>query len=251
MGLLDWSMTILGYPAHRLSGAAVVGVSHMSTHAALRFAEGIGCYTGWIVADSDQPQLEGLRAGEPTWVALAELFVEGRVANTEGVVSGSLVFASAVPASGPPPEDRSLIAWAEEGGRAWLEVRDNETAYFGGLSDAALEGLLAWFACQRPLDADWRATRFEPSLAEDLRGGLFDHGWTRNGSLVATGRRPQVELWAGVHERSVLEHHEVHRLSAVHRGLRLTLAGDTWRGAEIEGPCPLDDHTGRSVPRLT
>jgi len=249
--VFDWSMTMLGYPAHQLSGVPVVGVSHMSTHAALRFAESIGCYTGWLQADGQQAQLDGLVAGKPTWVALAELFVEGRIANTEGVVSGDLHFAAAVPANGEPPGDRSLEHWAESGQRLWLRVIDNEFTYFGGLDDGALERLLCWFISQRPLDESWQDQRIDPKLVEELIDGLFAHGWSRNYSLVRHGRKPTVELWGGAHARCVLQHQELHRLGAVNHGMQLSRRSAIWKGAVLDRDCPLNDETGRLRPRPT
>ena len=177
MPLLDWSMNIVGYPPHQRSGSAVVGVTHMSTHTALRVAEALGLYTGWLQAEGEQPQLEGIEVRDPAWVVLAELFVEQRVAYTEGVVSGSLVFGAAVPANGQPPRDRSLIAWTEAGGRPWMQIVDNENVYFGGLDEAGIDLLLSWFLCQKPLDLEWREQTLDPDAGAALRRGLFQHGW--------------------------------------------------------------------------
>jgi len=107
---LNWSMTIVGYPKHQRSGTTVVGVSHMTTHEVMRFAEALNFYTGWLLSEGAQPQLEGVRAGRPMWIALAEMFAERRIVKTEGIASGALVFAAAAAANGQPPGDRSLIA---------------------------------------------------------------------------------------------------------------------------------------------
>ena len=243
-------MTIIGYTEHQLSGARVVGVSHMSTHAALRFAESIGLFTGWLITESEQPQLEGIQSGAPTWVALAEMFVEGRVANTEGIVSGTVIFAAAVPANGKPPRDRSMKTWAEEGGRVWIEVIDNETAYIGGLDDDGVDKLLQWFVAQLPLNLDWRETDFEDEIRSDLRSGLFEHGWTRNCSLVTSGWRTSVDLWSGVHARCVLPHDDLKHLNSQPMGVRLSLKGECWHGRTLGDACPLDVDTGRATPPL-
>lgn len=251
MPLIDWSMTILGYREHQRSGAAVVGTSHTSLHTALRFAEGAGWYTGWIATDGPSPQIELVDTSAPEWVALAELFVEGRVANTEGIVGGGVIFVPTVPADGQPPADRSLIAWAEERGRPWLEVHDNETAYWGGLDEAGRERLLAWFLCRRPVELEWTETKLEPAALRVLDGGLFEHGWTRNLSLVSDGWRIKVPLWAGINGRSMLEHdRQLCQLSTSNRGSLLILKGSRWAIGAIDGDCPLDDETGRTVPRL-
>lgn len=247
--MLDWSMTMLGYPAHRRGRLPVVGISHLSTHQALRLAEQLGIYTGWLVAETDQPHLENMVPGLPHWVALAELFVENRVANTTGVVSGSTVFAAAVPANGRPPSDRSLISWAEESSRPWVQIVDNEHAYWGGLSDEALDKLVLWFLNQAPLDGAWQRQSLHPQLAPQLRNGLFEHGWTRNGSLIRRGWSTTLELWGGIHERCVLDHDPGLPLGEVQTGLRLQLRGNKWRGEDLPGPCPLNDGSGRATPR--
>ena len=102
MPILNWSSTILGYPAHARSAVPVIALSHMNTHEALRFAESIGLFTGWIITEQPQPLLQGLLEGKPSWVSLAEMFVERRIVKTEGMVSGSVVFTAAVPADGDP-----------------------------------------------------------------------------------------------------------------------------------------------------
>ncbi|MDA3963844.1 MAG: hypothetical protein PF961_23895 [Planctomycetota bacterium] len=245
-------MNMIGYAPHRRSGSAVVGMTHMSTHTAFRVAEALGLYTGWLHCDGEQPQLEGIEAREPVWVVLAELFVEQRVANTEGVVSGSLTFGSAVQANGTPPSDRSLQAWTESGNRPWMQIVDNENVFFGGLNEAAIDQLLCWFLCARPLTVDWRECGLAPAAAKALRSGLFEHGWSRNADLVMTGWRSTVDLWAGIHALSPLEHEELERLSTLQRGVRLTLKGGEWQLKPlIDEECPLDDETGRATPRLS
>ncbi len=248
MALLDWPMTLIGYPAHRRCGVPVVGVSHMTTHQALRFAEATGMFTGWILADGPAPQVEGILPDTPTWVALAEFFVERRVAYTEGMVSGSLVFASAVPADGRPPADRSLATWAAGQGKPWVEVVDNELAYWGGLDNARMEALLRWFIASRPLDRDWRETVLEPQTASELRAGLFHTGLTRNLALTRAGRKPSVDLWGGVHHRCMLDHESLPPPSAVGNGWRLALRGTTWQARPLEGISPLDDERARITP---
>jgi hypothetical protein len=251
MPLLDWSMNIVGYRPPQRSGAAVVGVTHMNTHAALRVAEELGLYTGWLHAEGQQPQLEGIEARDPVWVVLAELFVEQRIAKTEGVVSGSLTFGAAVPANGQPPRDRSLIAWTEAGRRPWMQVVDNENVYFGGLDDAGVDQLLCWFLSQRPLNQDWREVHLAEGGAAVLRRGLFEHGWSRNGDLVMTGWRPTVDLWAGVHALSPLEHDEMQRLSSLQKGVRVACKSGEWAVRPlVDEDCPLDDETGRAAPRI-
>ncbi|HYE04737.1 MAG TPA: hypothetical protein VEL07_04370 [Planctomycetota bacterium] len=243
----NWSMTILGYRRHQRRAAAMVGVSNMSTHNVMRFAEALSLYTGWLHASGSQPQLEGVRAHRPTWVALAELFADRRIAMTEGVTSGSLVFVAAVPAAGQPPTDRPLAQWADEQRLPWVEVVDNEIAYWGGLDDAQSDRLMAWFCCQRPLDGDWRTTTFDPPTAARLRAGLFDHGWTRNLELVRPGKKPTCELWGGVHQACILDHRQAPVPSQVHDGVRLTLADGTWTGKDIADRCALSDETGKIV----
>ena len=90
----------------------------------------MGAYTGWTVVDGIQEQIDHPGEG-PQWTVLAELFVEGRVANTEGMMGGALEFVAAPQAAGEPPADRSLREWAEELGALWVHVIDNEMAYWG------------------------------------------------------------------------------------------------------------------------
>lgn len=248
MPSLDWSVNILGYPAHTRSAAPVIAVSHMATHEALRFAEAVGLFTGWIITESPQPQLEGLLEGEPSWVSLAELFAERRVAKTEGVTSGTVVFAATVPADGDPPADRTLITWAEELGRPWLLVVDNECTYLGNLNDIMTDALLRWFCTRFPLEQRWQETRFDTRLARGLVTGLYEHGWTRNLTLVEPGTFARQELWAGLQNRSILEHPPTHGLASLQSGLRLTLRGTTWTSQPInDHECPIDQELGRVV----
>lgn len=249
MALLDWPMNLLGYPEHRRSRSTMVGVSHMTLHAAMRCATGMDLPTGWLGVGSSPSPVEGLSAGRPQWVALAELFVENRVANTEGLISGSTVFVSSVPADGPPPVDRSLSAWAEELHRPWVEVVDNELSYWGGLDDERIDRLLTWFLCQRPLTLDWRTTSLAAPARNPLRRGLFVHGWTRNLSQIEDGSVPLVPLWAGVHARSHLAHESMQGFPFHGQGLELSLRAGTWSLQPRPGPCPLDPETGRTVPR--
>lgn len=245
MAISNWSMNVIGYPAHRRSGSPVVGVSHMSTHEVLRFAEVLQLATGWLRAEGSQPQLERVRGNDTSWVSLAELFADRRVVMTDGLASGSLVFVAARPAHGTPPADRTLAAWAVERQLTWVEVIDNEIAYWGGLKPPQVDRLLAWFLCQRPLDRDWRATRLPPPLAGRLRHGLFEHGWTRNLELVKTGKRPSVDLWGGIHATCILDHAALPAPSRVNTGFHFALAGDEWEGAELGGRCPLNDDNGK------
>jgi hypothetical protein len=246
MALLNWSMTIAGYHAHARSGSRVVGISHMSTHEALRFAENQELSTGWLLAEGSQPQLERVRQGTPVGVSLGELFAESRVVKTEGLASGSLVFTSASPARGQPPGDRSLIAWAEERHQPWVEVIDNDAAYWGGLSDPQIDRLLAWFLCRRPVEQDWRKVTVEAKTAAHLRQGLFEHGWTRNLELVKTKPRTTLELWGGVHRKCILDPAAFPSPTQVQIALRLELEDAQWWGRELEDRrCLLSDETGK------
>jgi hypothetical protein len=242
---LNWSMTAIGYAKHRRGLAAVAGISHMSTHDVLRFAEELHFYTGWLFAQGAQPQLERVKEGQPIWVALAEMFADQRIAQTEGVASGSLIFVAAVRANGTPPSDRSLTAWADENRLPWIEVINNEVAYWGGLSEEHLEALLRWFCCQRPTEQDWKTTSFDKQLWARVRGGLFDHGWTRNLELSKGAPKPRVDLWGGVHRSSILDHQQLHPPGRVNVGLRMTLSGTVWSGKELSERCVLDDDTGK------
>jgi hypothetical protein len=150
-----------------------------------------------------------------------------------------------LPGDGEPPGDRSLITWAEELGRPWALVVDNECTYWGGLGDIMCDALLRWFCGRHPVGGRWQDYRFDTRLARILHRGLFDHGWTRNHDQVVTGMFPRIDLWGGLHARSILEHQPTHALSSVQRGLRLTLRGLTWTSEELEPPTPLDAETGR------
>lgn len=245
MATSNWSMTVIGYPAHRRSGSPVVGLSHMSTHEVLRFAETMQLATGWLRAEGSQPQLERVRGGDTTWVALAELFADRRVVMTDGLASGSLVYVAAKPGHGTPPADRTLAAWAVEHQLTWVEVIDNEIAYWGGLKPLQIDRLLAWFLCQRPLVHDWRTTRLLAPIAGRLRQGLFEHGWTRNLELAKAGKEPVVDLWGGVHATCILDHAALPTPSRVGTGVHLALVGEEWNGSELGGRCPLNDDNGK------
>jgi len=238
-------MTIAGYGAHQRRAAEVVGVSHMSTHEVMRFAEVAQCYTGWLLAEGSQPQLEGVRAGTAQWVALAEMFADRRIVMTDGLASGPLLFVAALPAHGQPPADRPLLDWADGHRLPWVQIIDNEAAYWGGLSEALVERLLAWFCSQRPLALDWRTTRFDRTAAGRLRRGLFDHGWTRNLDLVKSARRTTVDLWGGVHGSCILDHRQFPVPSTAHAGVRLTLADHQWTAGDLGERCQIDDDNGK------
>lgn len=241
----NWSMTAIGYPAHRRSGARVVGLSHMSTHEVLRFAEALQLTTGWLRAEGSQPQLERMRPGEATWVQLSELFADRRVVMTDGLASGSLVFVAATGADGHPPADRPLTVWADDRRLPWVEVIDNEIAYWGGLDNAACDRLLGWFLAQRPVDSDWKTATVPAPVAARLRAGLFDHGWTRNLALARPGRSPVVELWGGVHASCILDHAGYVTPSRVNTGVRLTLVDGAWQAKDLGARSPLADETGK------
>jgi len=242
----DWAATIKGYPPHELGARRVVACSHMPTHDALRFARSAGLSKGWMLASEPQPQLEGVPEGETVAVDLEHLFDRGRIAYTEGVVSGSVVYAMAP--EGEPPGDRDLVTWAEERGVAWVRVVDNEVAYWGDVDRDLSRDLLRWFCAQHPINLPWYETAFEEELEEALHHGLFEHGWTRNVTLADGNRRRQLDLWGGVHTQSMVEHQAQHLLSAVQHGIRLTWRDDRWEGAVIDDrACPLNDQTGRVV----
>ena len=246
MALLNWSMTMVGYPAHARSASRSVGVTHMSTNEALQFIENLGISEGWLQIEGSQPQLERIRAGTRIGVNLPELFASSRVINTEGVSSGALTFVAADPARGKPPADRTLIAWAEQNQATWLEIIDNDVVYLGGLTDAQLDRLLIWFLSRRPLEMDWRTARLEPRSAHRLRTGLFDHGWTRNLGLVKALRRQSCELWGGVHRKCILDHAAQPSPTQVQTGVRLSFEGDEWVGKDlVDQRCLLSDDTGK------
>lgn len=240
-------MTAIGYPPHAKAGVRVVAVSHMSTFAALRFCEDIGIRTGWLLAEGSQPQLEEVDAGSPTWVALGKLFADARIVATEGLASGRLVFAAATPAAGRPAADRPLTAWAEQHHQPWLEVLDNEHCLWGGLADPQLARLLAWFACQRPMDVDWKAVRLESRSFARLRQGLFEHGWTRNLALVRSDRKT-TDLWGGVHRTCMLDHAGLPLPVQANSGLRLRIDLGELSASELTERCPIADDTGKLAP---
>jgi hypothetical protein len=240
-------MTAIGYPPHAKAGVRVVAMSHMPTFAALRFCEDIGIRTGWMLAEGSQPQLEQVDAGSPTWVALGKLFADARIVATEGLASGRLVFAVATPAAGRPLADRPLTAWAEQHHQPWLEVIDNELCLWGGLSDPQLGRLLAWFACQRPMDVDWKGVRVESRCFARLRQGLFEHGWTRNLALVRPERK-SVDLWGGVHRTCMLDHAGLPLPGQSNSGLRLRIDLGEMSASELTERCPVADDTGKLAP---
>jgi hypothetical protein len=245
MPSFNWSMTAMGYPEHRRAGAAVVGFSTMSTHEVLRLAEHLGFAAGWLLSEGSNPQLEGLRGSEPAHVQVADLFADRRVAMTDGLASGTLVFVAAPAAAEPPPRDRTLAAWADEKRLPWVEVIDNEVAYWGALQTGHIERLLTWFLGARPLDADWRASRLAPTATGRLLHGLFEHGWTRNLALAKPGGKPSLELWGGVHGTCLLDHANALPPTRVGIGLRCVLAGSEWSAVDAGGRCPLSDDTGK------
>jgi len=240
-------MTAIGYPPHAKAGVRVVAVSHMSTFAALRFCEDIGIRTGWIRAEGSQPQLEGLPEAAPTWVALGKLFADARVIATEGLASGRLIYAAATPAAGRPVDEGALTAWAEKHHQPWLEVVDNEVCLWGGLSDLHLGRLMAWFACQRPMEVDWRQIRFESRSFARVRQGLFEHGWTRNLALVRSDRK-SADLWGGVHRTCILDHTGLPLPNQAQTGLRLRVDLGELSASELTERCPIADDTGKLAP---
>lgn len=128
---------------------------------------------------------------------------------------------------------------------------DNEWAGWGGLRDRAVDALMLWFLGQRPLGLEFDQYDLDPLAADSLRAGLFDHGWTRNGELVATTRKgATVELWGGVHERSCVEHDDTCALSLIQRGCRVTGSDGLWQCSDLHEDCPLDDESGRRVGRV-
>ena len=68
----------------------------------------------------------------------------------------------------------------------WLQMMDNEWSSWGGLADKQVDTLIRWFLGQRPLAPTAQEFSCPPAVADQLRAGLFDHGWTRNGG---TGQR--------------------------------------------------------------
>lgn len=248
MALLDWSMVMAGYPANERNRLRSVGVSHMSTHSMLRVAEHIGIYTGWIACAGVTEQFDRDR-DDPQWTVLAELFVENRVANTEGMTSGTVTLVGAVPADGDPPADRDLIDWAEENGRVWVQVLDNERAYWGGLSDQQIERLLVWFLNQRPLNDPWQDQELHKNLRKALLSGLFQHGWTRNCSLVEEDGKAGQQVWGGIPKDTDVDRDDLSTLQQVDTGWYCSRSGQTWKGLKLDIPCPLDEVRGRTYGR--
>lgn len=250
MALQDWPFSLIGYPEHQRSGVPVIGVSHLSTHTALRLAESMGISGGWLQTEGVAGAcLEGAESSEPTWAELAHMFLEQRVAYTEGMVSGSLRFVASTDAHEAVPQDRELCDWAEEQGRLWIEVIDNEYAYLGNLQIEQIDRLLCWYCAQRPVDQNWREHRIDKRLAGLLRDGLFEHGWTRNGALVQVARKAQVPLWGGIHEQCILDHDQCPSLSSVGLVVNAQLSGSKWSGKAKSQACPLNDVTGRLYGR--
>ena len=244
MATQNWSMSLTGYPAHARSGARVVGVSHMSTFAAMRLADGLGLASGWLFAEGSHPQLEGVRSGTPQFVSLAQLIASRMVVQTEGVASGSLVYAAGKQADGEPLSGRSLIAWAEAKGQPWVEVIDNEVCYWGGLDDQRLGKLLTWFLCQRPLDLEYKNHVIEARTLARLRHGLFEHGWTRNLGLITPGKHQ--DLWAGIHLTCLLDHTRLPLPTKVGIGLRLRQDLGEFTARDISDRCPINDDSGKA-----
>ena len=73
MALLDWSMSMLGYRAHRCSGQPVVAVTHQPAHTALRLAQHCGFDRGWLLADGPAQAID-LTDERPHWVRLGSSF---------------------------------------------------------------------------------------------------------------------------------------------------------------------------------
>ncbi len=252
MALVDWSISIIGYPKHERSGVPMVGVSHMTTYEALRFAESIGQFTGWLLVDGMPGQIDDAPLYTPHWSVLAELFVDERVNETQGVMSGSVTFVSAVRADGEPAEGIELGVWAQKQGRLWLEVHDNELCYWGGLNDEQIDALLAYVCARYPVPYSEEVTVLTEHDAAQLRTGLFQHGWQRNGALVREGGRyPVVQLWGGVHSDCVLDHGQKQLPSEVNVGWSLTCKKGHWTTKSLNVVCPLDDERARTFGRNT
>ncbi len=186
-----------------------------------------------------------MRASRPIRINVADLLKERRVVMTDGLSSGSVTYAAVTDAI-EPPSDRTLMSWADEVAKPWVEVVDNEIAYWGGLTDLQIDTLLAWFVTQRPLAGGWRDVTFAPGVAARLRQVLFAHGWIRNVGLVRDGRKPSVELWAGVVNSCLLEHQGSLIPSVVGQGIRLSGAASGWTLVDVGSRCPLDDDAGKS-----
>lgn len=246
MAVANWSMSVLGFPAHARAVVPVVAVTHMSTFLAMRFAEKVGLATGWMQAEGDHPQLDRLSVERPTWVALPDLFSQSRIVATEGLAPGRLVLAAAT-TTGQQPDARPLAEWAAAHGLPWIEIVDNEVCYWGGLDDKRTERLLAWFILQRQNDGDWARCAVDRRLSARLRQGLFEHGWTRCLALARPERRA-TDLWGGLHRTSLIRGHAAPALSQVQSGLRIRLDLGELIGSELTETCPLADETGKLVP---
>ena len=243
MPLLNFATSIMGYPPHRRSGQSMVGVSYITTHDALRFAAMIGLGKGWMRVSDPQPQLEAFPVGPAVKVDLSSLFDDARIAATQGIVSGSVVFAATKPEDPPPPSDRPLQVWADSLRRPWVEVIDNECAYLAGLEAEHILRLLSWFVCQMPLSLPWRDLSFACDVSKHLMLGLYRHGWTRQIALVHPTSQ---DLWGGTFSKCFLGHIPAQLVSSVQEGVRLELSGKTWQGIIINDQrCPLSDETGR------
>ncbi len=246
MPLLNWSMTMIGYHAHALSGARVLGVSHMSAFAALAFARDLGLRHGWLQTTGPGAQIPGKPPGAISYAAISDLLEDMRSARTEGLVSGSLLLAAVPRTAGEPPQGAHLRPWAESRRSPWVQVIDNEHAYWGGLDDQQTLRLLTWFLCQRPIEVDWRKVVMDQRAVVRLRGGLLEHGWTRNLELVRADRGT-TDLWGGVHRSCLLDHGHLSAPSRVGMGLRLRLDLGEITAREITDlRCPLNDETGRA-----
>lgn len=246
----DWSMSALGYDRHTKSGVEVVGITHVSTYDALVVANAIGLEGGWIWCDEMAAQVEGLPSDRPTWAPITKLFAEQRVINTEGLVGGVLTFVHA-PESPAPDANRNPQEWAEDHKCPWIEVIDNELAYWGGLNDDQQRLLLSWFCSRRPLDGQWQERQISAEAWTFIKGGLYRHGWTRNCELVNDGRKLKQEWWAGLHQQTALEHQSLAPLSAKNTGVLLRVQGPLWQASALDEQCPLDDVYGRLHPPVT
>ena len=246
----DWSMNMRGYERHTRSASAVIGVTHVSTYDALVVANVIGMQSGWIWCDEMAAQVEGLPSDRPTWAPITNLFAEQRVINTEGLVGGVLTFVHAEE-SPSPDGSRSPQEWAEDNKRPWIQVVDNELAYWGGLNDDQQRLLCSWFCSRRPLDGQWKDRELSVEAWQSLKPGLFRHGYTRNCELVSDGRKFKQEWWAGVHQKSALAQEQLAALSAYNQGVLLRVHGQLWHVEKLDEECPLDDKFGRLHPPVT
>jgi len=244
MPLLDWSSSLIGYREHQLRASRVLGVHPSTIHGALRLAEELQLYTGWMQADAAPAHVVGLTDTSPNWSILAELFVERRVALTEGPVGGEVVFVATAPAHGEPPRDQGLLSWAEQLGQPWLQVIDNEMAFWGHLQPWQEQVVLRWFLEQVPLPSQ-RHRQVEHGLAEELLGAACQHGLTRNASQV---QDQQQALWAGIHDDCPLPHRHCPLLSQVDQGWRIQREDTRWCRDQLLEGCKLDDRRGRCKP---